>query len=195
LNRIREVVPVWLCVFLLTSVSAAQALPTENIYGGYSYLSSNLLPNSRSGLNGWNGSLELKPLRYFGLLADFSGHYGSQTFLALTPNCPTTAPVPPACVISGDVHQHDFLIGLRGGASIGRFRPFAEVTFGVVHLQESSSNFIKVRNAFAEALGTGVDYRLARRFGWRFQLDYLQTALGLYSVEDIRLSTGALVYF
>src|SRR5271169_1959672 len=79
-------------------------------------------------LSGWNASVEKKYLRYFGAVADFSGQHGG-------------------------VCRRNFLFGLRGGASIGRFRPFAEALFGAVHMQESGSAAPKSETSFCEALG------------------------------------------
>ncbi len=84
-----------------------------------------------SNLNGWGASVEKKYLRYFGAVADFSGQ-------------------------SGSVSQQNFLFGLRGGAPIGRFRPFAECLFGAVHAQGSGSPPLGSDTSFAEALGAGV---------------------------------------
>jgi hypothetical protein len=58
-----------------------------------------------SNLGGRNASVEKMYLRYFGAIADFSGRYGGVT-------------------------QTNFWFGLRGGASIGRFRPFGQAMIG-----------------------------------------------------------------
>src|ERR1039458_6066211 len=63
------------------------------------------LSGKSSKLSGWNVAVEKMYLRYFGVVADFSGQYGG-------------------------VSQSNFLLGLRGGASIGRFRPFAPGMIG-----------------------------------------------------------------
>jgi len=123
-----------------------------------------------SNLNGWNASVEKKYLRYFGAVADFSGQ-------------------------SGGVTQRNFLFGLRGGASIGRFRPFAETLFGAVHAQASVSAPLRSDTSFAEALGGGVDFRLTRLLNWRVQADELKTGSPAFERRNLRLSSGMTVRF
>ncbi|HKT70989.1 MAG TPA: hypothetical protein VJP83_16200, partial [Terriglobales bacterium] len=77
-------------VCLGTSGAVAQ-VPGGNLFFGYSYehaaaATPPLLPDvggivasGSTGLNGWNASAEMKFLPLIGLVADFSGHYGSQT--------------------------------------------------------------------------------------------------------------------
>ena len=79
--------------FALATVAYAQ-LPGGNVFVGYSYMSADLASNSRTNLNGWNGSVEGKVLPFIGLVADFSGHYGSAP-LAVNPTC--TAVIGAAC--------------------------------------------------------------------------------------------------
>ena len=90
----------------------------------------NPLSTKSSDLNGWNLSLEKKYLRYFAAVADFSGQYGGVT-------------------------QKDFLFGLRGGAPIGRLRPFAEALIGAVHARENGLAAANSATSLAEALGRG----------------------------------------
>ena len=121
-------------------------------------------------LSGWNVSVEKKYLRYFGAVADFSGQYGG-------------------------VSQRNFLFGLRGGALIGRFRPFAEALFGAVHVQERGSITSISEASFAEALGVGIDFRLMRLLSWRIQADEIRTELTAVEQHNVRLSSGLAVRF
>ncbi len=123
-----------------------------------------------SNLNGWDASVEKKYFRYFGAVADFSGQ-------------------------SGGVSQRNFLFGLRGGASVGRFRPFAEALFGAVRTQESSSAPLKADTSFAQALGAGVDFRLMRLLSWRIQADELKTGSPAFERRNLRLASGVAVRF
>jgi hypothetical protein len=122
-----------------------------------------------SNLNGWNLSAEKKYLRYFGAVADFSGQYGGAS-------------------------QSNFLFGLRGGASIGRLRPFAEALIGAVHARENGSAEPS-DTSFAEALGVGADFRLMRLLGWRFQADEIKTGSPDFERRNLRLSSGLAVRF
>jgi len=121
-------------------------------------------------LNGWNASVEKKYLRYFGAVADFGVQYGG-------------------------VSQRNLLIGLRGGASIGGLRPFAEALLGAVHAQENGPAGPKSDTSFAEALGLGVDFRLMRLLSWRIQADEIETSLASVQQHSLRLSSGVAVRF
>src|SRR2546430_10164128 len=71
-------------LFLLTSALNAQILPKGNVFVGYSYNRAGTsqpgaFNTDRSNLNGWEGSLEGKFLPFLGIVADVSGHYGSNT--------------------------------------------------------------------------------------------------------------------
>jgi len=118
-----------------------------------------------SNLNGWNVSVEKNYLRYFGIVADFSGQYGGLT-------------------------QSNFLFGLRGGAWVGRFRPFAQAMVGAVHAQELGSD-----TSFAEDLGVGTDFRLMRLLSWRNQADELKTGSPDFERRNLCLSSGLAVRF
>jgi hypothetical protein len=160
-------------------VPKAQVLNHGDVFVGYSHMGAVHCEAIYSGattacdpfsaksanLSGWNVSVEKKYLRYFGAVADISGQYGGLT-------------------------QTDFLFGLRGGASIGRLRPFAQALIGAVHAQESGSD-----TSFAEDLGVGADFRLVRRLSWRSQADTLKTGSPDFERRNLRLSSGLAVGF
>ncbi len=123
-----------------------------------------------SNLGGWTVSVEKKYLRYFGAVADFSGQYGS-------------------------VSQSSFLFGVRGGASLGRFRAFAEALVGALHTQENASAASKSDTSFAAALGVGAEFRLMRRLSWRMQADEIESSLVAGKQHNVRLSSGLAVRF
>jgi hypothetical protein len=128
------------------------------------------LSSASSKLSGWNIGLEKMYLRYFGAIADFSGQYGS-------------------------VSQRNFLFGLRGGASIGRFRPFAQAMIGAVQVHQSTPAGPVSETSFAEDLGLGLDFRLIRRLSWRNQADALKTGTPDFQRYNVRLSSGFAVRF
>jgi len=129
------------------------------------------LSNLSSRLSGWVASIEKMYLRYFGAIADFSGHYGNAT-------------------------QNSYLFGIRGGASVGRLRPYGHFMVGAVRAHENSSSGSLSQTSFAEDLGLGVDFRLARRFNWRNQIDSLKTGSALeFERRNVRLSSGLAVRF
>ena len=109
-------------------------------------------------------------LRYFGAGADFSGQYGG-------------------------VSQNNFLFGLRGGASIGRFRPYGHAMIGAVHVRENAPSGSTSETSFAEDLGLGIDTRLVRLLSWRNQVDALKTGSPDFERRNLRLSSGFVVRF
>jgi hypothetical protein len=128
-----------------------------------------VLANS-SNLSGWNVSLEKKYLRYFGVIADLGGQYGGAS-------------------------ERNFLLGIRGGASIGRLRPFAEALFGAVQSHENGVADPKSDTSFAEALGVGVELRLVRMLAWRTQADEIKTGSPAFERRNLRVLTGVAVRF
>jgi len=73
---VHRITAIGFALFVFTAVGYAQ-IPSGNVFVGYSYMSADLVSNGRANLNGWNGSVEGKVLPFIGLVADFSGHYGS----------------------------------------------------------------------------------------------------------------------
>ena len=167
--------------FLLTTAGFAQIPTSGNVFFGYSYMNADLVPGSRTNLNGWNGSVEGKVFPFIGIVADFSGHYGSQDL--------------PAIGVNANVGEHNFLFGPRVSASVGKFRPFAHALFGAAHISESATGFSDSNTSFAYTLGGGIDYRLISLLGWRVQADFLQTRFFSNTQNNVRISTGLVVHF
>ena len=173
-----------------TSDQKAAALTTEalkpvpsrgDVFFGYSHMGTvkcqrpiaggdvacNPFSSQTSDLGGWNASVEKSCLRYFGAVADFGQQYGT-------------------------VSETNYLFGLRGGAWVGRFRPFAEALVGAVRAQENGTG---PDTSFAEALGVGADFRLMLLLGWRIQADRLKTQLAGLEQQNLRVSSGLLIRF
>jgi len=196
----QKIVAIAFAMFLAATDAYAQVPTSGNIFGGFSYVNADLISGSRTNLNGWNASLEGKVFPFVGIVADFSGNYGSQAVTV-----PLELPVSP-CPSSGchsstgttsnvTLHQHNFLFGPRVSTSVGKVRPFAHALFGASHLAESGSGASSSANSFAYALGGGLDYRLMRAVGWRIQADMLQTRFFSTTQSDFRLSTGLVLRF
>jgi hypothetical protein len=170
-------------VLLLSPTAALAQIPTKgNVFLGYSYASAGLSMNGRTNLNGWDGSLEGKILPWVGIVADFSGLYGSQ-------HVPV---VPPISVTTG---VHSFLFGPRASVAVGKFTPFVHALFGASHVNESALGSSGSDSSFATAWGGGVDYRLVHGIGWRVQADVLQTRFFSDTQNNFRLSTGVVLHF
>ena len=189
----RKTVPICLVLFFLTSLAFAQ-LPSGNVYIGYSHTDTNLLPGQSTGLNGWNGSVEGKVLPLLGLVADFSGTYGSQS---LPTACPLGS-LPPCSspqALNVDLSEYNFLFGPRLSFRVAKFRPFVHALIGVGHIRESATSLSNTDNSFADALGGGLDYHLIPLISWRLQFDALQTRFFNSSQSNLRFSTGIVVNF
>jgi hypothetical protein len=163
-------------VCLLTLTAHAQVPTSGNVFFGYSYMhANNFVPGNNTNLNGWNASLEGKVFPFIGIVADFSGHYGSQSGLSLA--------------------EHNFLFGPRVSFSVGKFRPFVHALFGASHISESATGISNSNTSFGDALGGGIDYRLWHIVAWRIQADALQTRFPGGTQNNFRLSTGLVVHF
>jgi opacity protein-like surface antigen len=172
----------------------AQVPTSGNIFVGYSYNRAGVATGEATNLNGWNGSLEGKIFPFVGLVADISGHYGSESFSIPGPLCPA-----PICngtnTVSQDVKQYNALFGPRVSFAAGRYRPFAHALFGVAHITVEGHGLSNSDTSFATALGGGLDYRLKGPIHWRFQGDYLRTNFFGEGKNDFRFSTGPVLHF
>ena len=168
--------------FLFTGFAWGQ-LPSGNAFIGYSYTRTNLIPEQSTSMNGWNGSVEGQFLPLLGLVADFSGYYGSQdtTIAGLGGNA--------------NVSEYNFLFGPELSFKVHKFRPFAHALIGAGHINASLTGASTSGNSFADALGGGVDYHLIPLISWRFQLEALQTRFFSTSQDNLRFSTGIVVHF
>ena len=199
-----KILKIAVVVCLGTSAAVAQ-LPGGNIFFGYSYDhataaapavpadAGGVFASGSTGLNGWNASAEMKFLPLIGLVADFSGHYGSQTVTAV---CGFIAP----CVNvreNMDTTVYHFLVGPQLSFTVGRIRPFAHALFGAGHLSESASvrPFSASDTAFAYAIGGGIDYRLLGPLRWRVQGDFLNDRFFGNTQNNFRFSTGPVLHF
>jgi hypothetical protein len=156
-----------LSFIVMLTVAAAAQIPTKgNIFFGYSYNRADF-NGARANFNGWDGSLEGNVAPWVGIVADVSGHYGSNDSI------------------------HSVVFGPRVSVSVGKITPFAHALFGFSRFSSSAASDI----SFADAIGGGVDYRLFHVLGWRFQLDALQTRFFSRTQDDFRFSTGVVLHF
>jgi hypothetical protein len=187
------------CSLLLFASLASAQIPTKgNVYFGYSYenldsMSLDFLNQSRANLNGWEATLEGKVLPAISLVADFAGHYGTQSYVYQSTNVNVPATV--------DAHEFTALFGPRVSAGIGKFRPFAEVLGGIGHIDTTPNSSLTANfgaqsdTSYAIAVGGGLDYKIIRPIAWRFQGDYIATHYFGASENNVRLSTGIVLRF
>jgi hypothetical protein len=178
---------------LFTSVASAQ--DTFQVFGGYSYLrptvaveTTILCPgppcpvtttNYHPNLNGWELSGTYNAHKWFGLTADFSGHYGT--------------------VQGSSDHVQTYLFGPQVHLP-GPVSPFAHVLVGGAHETIGANGTIPVipgsANAFAAAVGAGIDIKVVSFVSFRpIQLDYLVTRFGSATQNQPRASAGVVFHF
>ncbi len=186
----RKVVIIVGTCFLLAGLAAAQIPTGGNVYFGYTYYNTKLSVSSGS-LNGWEGTLEGKLFPLLGIVADITGHYGSQQFPVVV-ECPVgVGPCNPGST-SASAHIYQAMFGPRLSVPAGKFRPFAEFEIGVGHV---TTNGFGSDTSYATAVGGGLDYKIVRPIAWRFQGDYVRTRFFDRADNNLRLSTGIVFRF
>jgi hypothetical protein len=186
-------------VALLPLVVAAQEQPKATIFGGYSYLrnggnnaiSSNTLGGSNS-LNGWEGQGTYNFTPYLGITADVNGMYRTVASFALLPGLSASA----------NQRLYSFLFGPTVTASFGRIAVFGHALFGEAHSSLGAGLSLPIigglsqgltgANAFAMALGGGLDIPVSRHFAIRAaQVDFLRTQFSSVDAFSTGLSSSS----
>jgi opacity protein-like surface antigen len=184
-----------LCGVLLLFVGVASAQGTDSpkveVFGGYSYVRFNPGYNAPGvNFNGGSGSVSYNLTPMIGIVGDFGGYHYSQG--------------------GGDVNVVSYLFGPKIAMRRGPITPFAQALFGGAHgsINAGACSGARVRpdttfsgcgttseNAFAMALGGGVDWNATEHIGVRLiQAEYLLTRFGFggptYSQNNARISAG-----
>lgn len=168
-------------LFITAPLHAQGDYPRVEIFGGYSYLRTDLL-FEESIPKGWNASVTGNLHRIIGIEADFSGHYGG------------SRRAPPAPELGHDYSAHFFMFGPKFAARRPRVTPWGHALFGASHLSVRGRNFAgdysDSRTAFAWAVGGGVDVRLHRNFSARvIQADYVRVTADAWPYTSGRTGT------
>ncbi|HLK31933.1 MAG TPA: hypothetical protein VKT29_02520 [Terriglobales bacterium] len=199
-------IPAILLVLWMLATAASAQLPSGNVFFGYSYLhagvaappippdQSGIVASGSTGLNGWNASLEGKFLPLIGVVADFSGNYGSSSGNAI---CGFIATPCLAVPVNVQTNVYHFLVGPQISFSVGKVRPFAHALLGGAHLNETvkALPFSATDTAFSYALGGGIDYRVLGPLRWRVQGDFLRDRFFSGTQNNFRFSTGPVLHF
>jgi opacity protein-like surface antigen len=149
------------CLILFLFASAlAQETPKAEVFGGYSWAGGNF--------HGWDTSVTGNVNKWFGLTANFSGHYGSEQ----------------NGIVLEKEQAHSFLFGPRFAIRKSkRVTPFVYALFGGVRFKDrltislpSGPLSVSVSDTgFNMALGGGLDVRVNDHLAIRaFQIDYLR---------------------
>jgi opacity protein-like surface antigen len=166
-----------MCLVCLTFLPGmAQDIPKAEVFGGYSWAGGNF--------HGWNSSVTGNVTKRFGIVADFSGHYGSERAGSI--------------LIKQDAHSA--LFGPRLSFRGKRFTPFVYALFGVTRFHESATvvgqNLSASDTGFSSALGGGLDVKVNDRVAIRaFQMDYFRPNFFGEAHNRGRLAFGVVLHF
>ena len=106
--------------------------------------------------NGGSGSLSYNLTPWLGVVGDFGGYHWTNS--------------------GGNANIVTYLFGPKLSYHRGRVTPFVQALFGGAHESGSSFNVSVSEDAFAAALGGGVDWNATPRIGIRLlQVEYLLT--------------------
>jgi hypothetical protein len=159
--------------------------------------------NEREGFHGFELSATGNLSRYFGLKADFSGHFKNKSIQA--PNIPGSN-------VDVDSRLFNFLGGvqIKDNSTEGAFKPFAHALAGVAHARNSvdfnnvfcvaifpspCTPFTESETGFAGAFGGGIDIRASDRISIRaIQVDYNPTRLFDSTQHNFRFGVGILFH-
>lgn len=160
----------------------AQVIPRVTVFGGYNFVRSQQNATGTDfNLNGWDASIEGGLAPWLGMVADVSQQYGSPLGYQ---EKQTTALFGPQINIHGIPHVMPFAHALAGvvhGTNGGGLFPFTPITTG---------------NAFATALGGGVDVKIFGPLWIRpIQADWLHANLDPDHRTRLRLSAGIALHF
>ena len=182
----------WLFGLLLLSLpldASAQLAPHISVFGGYTYVHANYTGSDTGfSLNGWDASLEVKPLPFLGFVADLGKQYGSSNGLR--------------------ENQTSFLAGPQLSVpGIKGVIPYGHVMVGVIHGPNASFVYCpdigpfpcpvpQTSNAFATAVGGGVDIKVKGPIWIRAaQVDWVHSNLNVDHHNQWRLATGIVIRF
>jgi len=180
------------------------------IFGGFSYLHLDTVSAStldaqfnqpagtlsvKRNYPGWNAAVQFNLTRWLGIVADGSGYYGTP----ISPTSGSAAGFPTASFYSA-------LFGPSVTLHRGTVRPFLHALFGLNRVAVDASTILGTSaftdDAFAMALGGGLDVRVSKRFSVRLgQADYLYTQHdttsfgGVGHQNNLRFSTGVVFTF
>jgi hypothetical protein len=188
-------------MLLFAGIASAQDDSKVTVFGGYSYLRFN--PGQGvSGLNfnGGSGSIAYDVLPWVGVVADVGGYHWSGSG-------------------GSDATAVSYLFGPKVSMHAGPVTPFVHALFGGVHGSGSNGTFCTVvdvrvhsqgttggsgcsasENAFATALGGGLDWNATPHIGVRLvQAEYVLTRFGFggpnYTQNNVRVSAGVTFRF
>lgn len=202
--------------YAVPSLSQDDSFRRVEIFGGYSYLRTDVGDDGRDeepgindgseNLNGFHAQAAVNVNRYFGVVGDVSGHYKK-----FKPEEIGGVPTLGGRSVGARASIHTLLFGPQFKARTRRVTPFAHALLGISRADTSLTDEIfsfpnsrivttdQDETKFAFVFGGGVDVNVSDRIAIRaIQADYLRTRFGSemlgsfpgYRQNNIRLSTG-----
>jgi opacity protein-like surface antigen len=209
--KLRQALILAAALALASLTARAQETPKVEVFGGYSLLRADGDGGPSSNLNGWQASLAGNLNRHFGVVAEFSGHYGnervrrSELIAAGVPVPISSRDTDPDPVYRLDSRAHTFLFGPRlSFRQNPRVTPFAHALVGGTRASVRGTIPTTVGNitaevnetAFSATFGGGLDVKLTDGLAWRvIQADYLLTRFDGSTQNNARFSTGLVLRF
>lgn len=178
-NTLRKFVVLSLLVLAFAFTAVAQDAPKGEFFAGYQWTNVDAGTGAdRQNFNGFNLAGTGYFNQNFGITADFSGNYKT--------------------IDSTKVNLYSYMFGPTLRAPMGKATPFVHALFGGAHL---SSEGLESQNAFAYALGGGLDVNATKNIAVRLgQFDYVgtrfdQTLFGKSNQNHFRYSGGIVFKF
>ncbi|HTM87774.1 MAG TPA: outer membrane beta-barrel protein [Terriglobales bacterium] len=164
----------------------AQLMPKAELTGGYTYTSLDEGVGSRLGSNGWNTGGTFFMNNWLGLEGNIAGASNTQSASFTTGTTTVSA--------SASDKHYTYVFGPRLQFGHGRTNPFVHGLFGIDHESISASalgfSTSVSDNAFASALGGGVELGLSKHLGVITGGDYLMTHHASATQNNLRISAG-----
>jgi opacity protein-like surface antigen len=172
--------------FFVAAARAQETAPKADIFAGYSYVRERPSTSGTSSFNlhGGSASISYNANTWLSGVADFGGYHNGNVLGTNTNGTFST-----------------YLFGPRVSyRRLRRLTPFGEALFGVAHASAHVTGASNSENAFATAIGGGVDFKLSDHFSIRpAKVDYLMSRFretGTSATQNnLRLSTGIVLRF
>ncbi|MGE5323416.1 MAG: hypothetical protein ACM3SW_11165 [Actinomycetota bacterium] len=162
-----------------------------------------MLHDGNTSFQGWNASSTAYVNRWFGITADFSGHYSANnTSFLVAPGLPAE--------FRSTQRIHTYMFGPHVAYRKSRYVPFGQALFGVNHTGEdfsvtcplcASAGFSVFAvappplNSFSMALGGGMDIAVGHDFSVRpVQAEYILRRVGSFNDSQFRYSAGVVCF-
>jgi opacity protein-like surface antigen len=197
-------------LFCVPLALLAQEAPQVEVFAGYSYLRAHDSLSEGVNQNGWDFSVATNFARSFGVVADFSNHYGTtpRVFTQIgTGGKGVTFLFGPQYSYRRAPRVTPFVHALFGGMQANKFVPSTMVIVpgggGIVVPPAGCTTIFcyESETAFAMALGGGLDVKATHHVWVRaFQVEYLRANLTYANQipatqNDLRVSAGIVVRF